>query len=481
MELAQHLTAYLTTMIAALDAAAIAVFAVTGALVASRKNMDIFGFILLGTATGIGGGTVRDILMGTLPVFWVREPGYLLITVLVSSLVFFTAHIPESRYRLLLWLDAVGLALFCVVGADRGLAAGAEASIAIVMGVVTAVFGGIIRDILGGESRWSCVARSTLSQLSSALEFSWALPAWKSPNPPQPLLPSARVCFCGVWRYTTTGHSRNTVRQLPERRNPTATTAIRRRCGRPTLMHQWQMTAAVKAETMIAAKAGERRQPLSKVKICGLTTPDAVEASIDAGADYIGLVLFPKSPRNVSIEDAATLAELARARTKIVTLLVDPDAALLDAVATRIMPDIVQLHGHESAEDIVRARNLVPGAQIWKAYAVATSEDVAASARFLAPGKRADLILFDAKPPPAAVLPGGNGLSFDWRILEGWPSDLPFVLAGGLTPLNVADAIRLTRASIVDVSSGVESSPGIKDAALIRDFIHAAKTAKQSA
>lgn len=240
------------------------------------------------------------------------------------------------------------------------------------------------------------------------------------------------------------------------------------------------MTAAAMCETTIAARAGERRQPLSKVKICGLTTPDAVEASIDAGADYIGLVLFPKSPRNVSIDDAATFAELARGRTKIVTLLVDPDADLLDAVATRIRPDIVQLHGHESAEDIARARNLVPGAQIWKAHAVTTSEDVAASAGLLAPGTHADLILFDAKPPPAAALPGGNGLSFDWRILEGWPRDLPFVLAGGLTPLNVADAIRLTRASIVDVSSGVESAPGMKDAALIRDFIRAAKTAKQS-
>lgn len=152
MELAQHLTPYLTPMIAAADATAVGVFAVTGALVASRKNMDIFGFILLGTVTGIGGGTVRDILLGTLPVFWVREPFYLLITVLVSSIVFFVAHIPESRYRLLLWLDAIGLALFCVVGADRVMAAGAVPSIAIVMGVVTAVFGGIIRDILGGES-----------------------------------------------------------------------------------------------------------------------------------------------------------------------------------------------------------------------------------------------------------------------------------------------------------------------------------------
>lgn len=142
----------LLTLIVTLDAIAVAVFAVTGALVASRKNMDIFGFILLGTVTGIGGGTVRDILLGSLPVFWVKEPLYLAIPVIVSGIVFFTAHIPQSRYRLLLWCDAVGLSLFCIVGAEKGLSAGVDPLIAVVMGVITAVFGGIIRDILGGES-----------------------------------------------------------------------------------------------------------------------------------------------------------------------------------------------------------------------------------------------------------------------------------------------------------------------------------------
>lgn len=141
-----------TSFIAALDAAAVAVFAVTGALVASRKQMDIFGFALLGTVTGIGGGTVRDVLLGRLPVFWVERPSYVVIALLASTITFFTAHIPESRYRLLLWLDAIGLSLVCVIGADRGLDAGAGAFIAIVMGVITSVFGGIIRDVLGGES-----------------------------------------------------------------------------------------------------------------------------------------------------------------------------------------------------------------------------------------------------------------------------------------------------------------------------------------
>ena len=142
----------LDTFILALDWFGIAVFAVTGALVASRKQMDIFGFMLLGTATGIGGGSVRDLMLGELPVFWVKDPTYLLICVGVTSVTFFTAHIPESRYRVLLWLDAVGLAFFCVVGADRALDAQAGVLVSVAMAVVTASFGGMIRDVLGGES-----------------------------------------------------------------------------------------------------------------------------------------------------------------------------------------------------------------------------------------------------------------------------------------------------------------------------------------
>lgn len=133
------------------DLAGIAVFAVTGALVASRRQMDIFGFCLLGTVTGIGGGTVRDLLLDV-PVFWVADSTSLAVCVAVSGLVFFTAHIPESRYRLLLWLDAIGLAAVCVRGADKALAAGTDGVVAVAMGVITAVFGGILRDVLAGES-----------------------------------------------------------------------------------------------------------------------------------------------------------------------------------------------------------------------------------------------------------------------------------------------------------------------------------------
>jgi len=140
------------SVVVALEWCSVAVFATTGALVASRKQMDIFGFVLLGTVTGIGGGTVRDVLLGDLPVFWVKDHSYLIVCSMVATIIYFTAHIPQSRYRVLLWLDAVGLALVAVLGAERGLAAHAGPVVAITMGVVTAAFGGMIRDVLGGES-----------------------------------------------------------------------------------------------------------------------------------------------------------------------------------------------------------------------------------------------------------------------------------------------------------------------------------------
>ena len=140
------------TATSVLDWFGVIVFAISGALVASRKQMDLVGFALLATVTGIGGGTLRDILLGQLPVFWVREPAYLVTCVLVSCVVFVTAHIPQSRYRLLLWFDAVGLALFAVAGAEKALLAGSGSMAAVAMGVITATFGGIIRDVLGAES-----------------------------------------------------------------------------------------------------------------------------------------------------------------------------------------------------------------------------------------------------------------------------------------------------------------------------------------
>jgi uncharacterized membrane protein YeiH len=138
--------------VVSLDWMGVVVFAITGALVASRKEMDIVGFALLATVTGIGGGTFRDLVLGLTPVFWVRAPEYLVVCVGVACVTFFTAHLPQSRYRILLWLDAIGLAVFAVGGAKIALTAGAAAPIAVAMGVATATFGGIIRDVLGGES-----------------------------------------------------------------------------------------------------------------------------------------------------------------------------------------------------------------------------------------------------------------------------------------------------------------------------------------
>lgn len=140
------------TVAAALDWLGVIVFAISGALTASRKQMDLVGFALLGTVTGIGGGTLRDLLLGQGPVFWVHQPAYLVVCVVVSSAVFVTAHIPQSRYRVLLWFDALGLALFAVTGAERAFVAGTGPVVAVALGVVTATFGGIIRDVLGNES-----------------------------------------------------------------------------------------------------------------------------------------------------------------------------------------------------------------------------------------------------------------------------------------------------------------------------------------
>lgn len=219
-----------------------------------------------------------------------------------------------------------------------------------------------------------------------------------------------------------------------------------------------------------------------RVKICGLRTEAALDAALEAGADLVGLVLFAKSPRNVSVEEAARLARRAHGRGKaeVVTLLVDPDDALVDRVAAEIKPDRIQLHGLETPErtEAIRRHSGLP---VMKAVRVGERQDVTDAFAYLAPGGGADLLLFDANPPADPdALPGGNGLLFDWRMLEDARGRAPFALAGGLTPENVGAAIALTGAAIVDVSSGVESRPGEKDAGLIRRFIQAAKAAKQS-
>ena len=210
----------------------------------------------------------------------------------------------------------------------------------------------------------------------------------------------------------------------------------------------------------------------AEVKICGLSTPDSVEAAVAAGADLIGLVFFPKSPRNVTLEQAAQLAALARGKAKIVALVVDADDRLLADIAGHVRPDFIQAHGSETPERVAEIERLT-GKPVIKAIRVRDAGDIAAAAAF---STVASLILYDAKAPETlgSALPGGNGHAFDWGLLEG-ESRPAFMLAGGLTPENVAEAIRVTGAPMVDVSSGVETAPGHKDESLIRKFIEAAK------
>ncbi len=222
----------------------------------------------------------------------------------------------------------------------------------------------------------------------------------------------------------------------------------------------------------------------TSVKICGLRTEAALEAAISGGADMFGLVFHAASPRAVDFETAARLAEMGRAsgRIRSVALLVDPDDAAVDEVMLRVQPDMLQLHGRESVERVraVRRRAQRP---VMKAVNVATVADVLTAMVYRDTGPSADLILFDARPPAGRrpAPPGGNGLAFDWRILEAVKGRFAFGLAGGLNPDNVAAAIELTGAQLVDVSSGVERAPGEKDPELIHRFLRAAKTAKQIA
>ncbi len=207
-----------------------------------------------------------------------------------------------------------------------------------------------------------------------------------------------------------------------------------------------------------------------RVKICGLSTQEGLQAVADTGAAYVGFVFFPKSPRNVSIEQARELALATPVGLAKVALVVDADNAFLDAITDAVPLDMLQLHGHESPERVleIKARYGLP---VMKAVGISDASDVPNIDLYNAV---ADQILIDAKPPKSATLPGGNGLSFDWTLIakRRWPK--PWMLAGGLTPDNVAEAIALTSATQVDVSSGVEAGVGIKDNAKIVAFVAAA-------
>ncbi len=212
--------------------------------------------------------------------------------------------------------------------------------------------------------------------------------------------------------------------------------------------------------------------PDIRVKICGLRTAADVVAAAEAGASYVGFVFFEKSPRNISIEDAAAVAIDVPVGIAKVALVVDADDAFLDDLTARVPLDMLQLHGHETPQRVaaVKARYGLP---VMKAIGIADASDLDQIDAYSAV---ADQLLIDAKPPKTATLPGGNGLSFDWALLADrkyWTK--PWMLAGGLTKDNAAEAARRTGASQLDVSSGVERAKGVKDAALMKGFVAAAR------
>ncbi|GAA0767058.1 phosphoribosylanthranilate isomerase [Erythromicrobium ramosum] len=204
------------------------------------------------------------------------------------------------------------------------------------------------------------------------------------------------------------------------------------------------------------------------VKICGISTLEILAAAVKAGVDYVGLVHFEKSPRHLSLSQAARLRGLVPPQVKVVLLVVNLSPATLAEAVREVRPDVVQFHGQETPETLARFR-AATGVEAWRALGVRDAGSLADAAQFHG---AADRLLFDA---PSSGLPGGNGTRFDWDLLKAYKAPTPWGLAGGLTPSNVADAIRLTGAPLVDTSSGVESAPGIKDVDKIAAFCKAAQ------
>jgi phosphoribosylanthranilate isomerase len=215
--------------------------------------------------------------------------------------------------------------------------------------------------------------------------------------------------------------------------------------------------------------------PATQAKICGLTTPEAVAAAVDGGAAYVGFVFFKKSPRNIAPEAAQRLAAPLRQSSpvKIVALTVDPTDAELDDIVRILNPDLIQLHGKETPQRVAAIRAAL-GLPLIKAVGVRDSSDIVAARTY---DGAADHLMFDAKAPEGSDRPGGHGTRFDWTLLDGVRLTRPWFLAGGLDPWNVAEAVKLSRAPIVDVSSGVERGPGVKDPGLISAFLGAVRRA----
>jgi len=212
---------------------------------------------------------------------------------------------------------------------------------------------------------------------------------------------------------------------------------------------------------------------MPKSKICGLSTPGAVDAAIMGGAAYVGFVFFLASPRNIALQAAAALARPARGKAGVVAVTVDPDDTLIDRLMSELAPDLIQLHGDETPARVsqVAAR---AGVGVIKAVSVAVPEDIRAARVYAGVSSH---LMFDAKAPPESAAPGGTGAAFDWSILAGQAFERPWFLAGGLDPWNVGQAVRLSGAPMVDVSSGVERGAGLKDPALIKAFLEAVRRA----
>jgi phosphoribosylanthranilate isomerase len=210
------------------------------------------------------------------------------------------------------------------------------------------------------------------------------------------------------------------------------------------------------------------------VKICGIRTPEALDAALEAGADLVGFVFFPPSPRHIALDAARALGERVKGRAGKVALTVDADDATLAGIVAALKPDMLQLHGREPLERVSAVRSRF-GLQVMKALPIASKDDLDRMARYRTV---ADRLLFDARAAKHATRPGGLGKAFDWTLLKGIDPGIPFMLSGGLDAGNVGEASRITRAGGVDVSSGVERAPGEKDAAKIRAFIRATREAQ---
>ena len=212
----------------------------------------------------------------------------------------------------------------------------------------------------------------------------------------------------------------------------------------------------------------------TEVKICGLKTAEAVERAVALGASHTGFIFFPKSPRNIEPDDAGRLADRIRGQAKIVAVTVNADNDELDEIVSALNPDILQLHGSEDPERLLTVKAMY-GLPIMKALSVRDASDLERIDPYIG---IADRFLFDAKPPQCSDLPGGNGVSFDWKLLDALDGSVDYMLSGGLNASNIGEAMAQTRARAIDISSGVESAPGVKDLKLMESFFNAVRQAE---